>query len=71
MMLMAVEVVGPEIAEFGLVFEEVSDRRFRNPRFLRSGKTPVGRPTGNAVVERLIRTLKEEVIWLLSGDQPG
>jgi transposase InsO family protein len=25
---------------------------------------PVGRPTGNAVVERVIRTLKEEVIWL-------
>jgi putative transposase len=25
---------------------------------------PVGRPTGNAVVERFIRTLKEEVIWL-------
>lgn len=26
--------------------------------------SPVGRPTGNAVVERLHRTLKEEVIWL-------
>jgi putative transposase len=25
---------------------------------------PVGRPTGNAVVERVIRTLKEELIWL-------
>lgn len=25
---------------------------------------PVGRPTGNAVIERLIRTMKEEVIWL-------
>jgi putative transposase len=25
---------------------------------------PVGRPTGNAVVERFIRTMKEEVIWL-------
>jgi putative transposase len=25
---------------------------------------PVGRPTGNAVVERFIRTLKEELIWL-------
>jgi putative transposase len=25
---------------------------------------PVGRPTGNAVVERLIRTMKEECIWL-------
>jgi putative transposase len=24
---------------------------------------PVGRPTGNAVVERVIRTLKEDVIW--------
>lgn len=24
----------------------------------------VGRPTGNAVVERLIRTMKEEVVWL-------
>ena len=26
--------------------------------------SPVGRPTGNAVAERVIRTLKEEVIWL-------
>lgn len=25
---------------------------------------PVGRPTGNAVVERVIRTMKEEVLWL-------
>jgi len=25
---------------------------------------PVGGPTGNAVAERVIRTLKEEVIWL-------
>jgi len=25
---------------------------------------PVGRPTGNAAVERLIRTMKEEVVWL-------
>ena len=25
---------------------------------------PVGRPTGNAVAERVIRTMKEEVIWL-------
>ena len=25
---------------------------------------PVGRPTGNAVAERVIRTLKEELIWL-------
>lgn len=25
---------------------------------------PVGRPTGNAVVERFIRTLKEELVWL-------
>lgn len=25
---------------------------------------PVGRPTGNAVAERLIRTMKEECIWL-------
>ncbi|MCB9655213.1 MAG: transposase family protein [Deltaproteobacteria bacterium] len=25
---------------------------------------PVGRPTGNAVTERLIRTMKEECIWL-------
>jgi transposase InsO family protein len=25
---------------------------------------PVGRPTGNALVERFIRTLKEELIWL-------
>jgi putative transposase len=29
---------------------------------------PVGRPTGNAVVERFIRTLKEEVIWLRDWD---
>ena len=26
--------------------------------------SPKGRPTGNAVAERIIRTLKEEVIWL-------
>jgi putative transposase len=25
---------------------------------------PVGRPTGNAVAERVIRTMKEECIWL-------
>jgi hypothetical protein len=25
---------------------------------------PVGRPTGNSVAERLIRTMKEECIWL-------
>lgn len=25
---------------------------------------PVGRPTGNAVVERFIRTMKEELLWL-------
>lgn len=25
---------------------------------------PVGRPTGNAVAERVIRTMKEEVVWL-------
>lgn len=30
--------------------------------------SPVGRPTGNAVVERLNRTLKEEVIWLQDWD---
>lgn len=29
---------------------------------------PVGRPTGNAVAERVIRTLKEEVIWLRDWD---
>jgi putative transposase len=29
---------------------------------------PVGRPTGNAVVERVIRTMKEEVIWLRDWD---
>jgi putative transposase len=29
---------------------------------------PVGRPTGNAVVERLIRTMKEEVVWLRDWD---
>jgi transposase InsO family protein len=29
---------------------------------------PVGRPTGNAVAERLIRTMKEEVIWLRDWD---
>lgn len=26
--------------------------------------SPIGRPTGNAVVERVNRTLKEEVVWL-------
>lgn len=25
---------------------------------------PVGRPTGNAVAERVIRTMKEEIVWL-------
>jgi len=29
---------------------------------------PVGRPTGNAVAERLIRTMKEEVVWLRDWD---
>lgn len=29
---------------------------------------PVGRPTGNAVTERFIRTLKEELIWLRDWD---
>lgn len=29
---------------------------------------PVGRPTGNAVVERVIRTMKEEVVWLQDWD---
>lgn len=29
---------------------------------------PVGRPTGNAVVERFIRTMKEEVVWLRDWD---
>ena len=29
---------------------------------------PIGRPTGNAVVERFIRTLKEELIWLRDWD---
>jgi len=29
---------------------------------------PVGRPTGNAVVERFIRTMKEELIWLRDWD---
>jgi putative transposase len=29
---------------------------------------PVGRPTGNAVVERFIRTLKEELLWLRDWD---
>jgi putative transposase len=29
---------------------------------------PVARPTGNAVVERFIRTLKEELIWLRDWD---
>jgi putative transposase len=29
---------------------------------------PVGRPTGNAVVERFIRTLKEELVWLRDWD---
>jgi len=26
--------------------------------------SPIGRPRGNAVVERVNRTLKEEVVWL-------
>lgn len=29
---------------------------------------PVERPTGNAVAERFIRTIKEEVIWLRDWD---
>jgi transposase InsO family protein len=29
---------------------------------------PVGRPTGNAVVERVIRTMKEEIVWLRDWD---
>lgn len=29
---------------------------------------PVGRPTGNAVVERFIRTMKEELVWLRDWD---
>ena len=29
---------------------------------------PVGRPTGNAVAERVIRTMKEEVVWLQDWD---
>lgn len=29
---------------------------------------PIGRPTGNAVAERVIRTLKEEVLWLRDFD---
>ncbi|TAL41160.1 MAG: hypothetical protein EPN91_11335, partial [Salinibacterium sp.] len=29
---------------------------------------PIGRPTGNAVAERFIRTLKEEVLWLRDFD---
>lgn len=29
---------------------------------------PVGRPTGNAVAERVIRTMKEEVVWLRDGE---
>jgi transposase InsO family protein len=29
---------------------------------------PVGRPTGNAVAERVIRTMKEEVVWLRDWD---
>ena len=28
----------------------------------------MGRPTGNAVAERVIRTMKEEVIWLRDWD---
>lgn len=32
---------------------------------------PVGRPTGNAVVERVIRTLKEELIWLRDWQNEG
>jgi putative transposase len=29
---------------------------------------PVGRPTGNAVAERCIRTIKEELVWLQDWD---
>jgi putative transposase len=29
---------------------------------------PVGRPTGNAVAERVIRTMKEEIVWLRDWD---
>lgn len=32
---------------------------------------PVGRPTGNAVAERVIRTMKEEVVWLRDWDSAG
>ena len=35
---------------------------------LRHTYARVGRPTGNAVVERFIRTLKEELIWLQDWD---
>lgn len=35
---------------------------------LRHTFAPVGRPTGNAVAERVIRTMKEEVIWLRDWD---
>lgn len=32
---------------------------------------PVGRPTGNSVAERFIRTLKEECIWLKDWKSPA
>lgn len=32
---------------------------------------PVGRPTGNAVVESFIRTRKEELIWLQDWESAG
>jgi hypothetical protein len=31
----------------------------------------VGRPTGNTVVERFIRTMKEKVVWLLDWKTPA
>src|SRR5690606_30593498 len=40
-------------------FEEFADEWNLDHTF-----APVGRPTGNAAVERLIRTMKEEVVWL-------
>jgi transposase InsO family protein len=46
------QYTGPDCATF-------CDRWRLNHTF-----APIGRPTGNAVVERFIRTLEEELIWL-------
>lgn len=48
---------GPQYT--GMVADEICRHWQLNHTF-----APVGRPTGNAVAERVIRTLKEECIWL-------